>query len=140
MTATPIPRTLALASYGDLDLTLLRELPQGRQPIQTFVCSSAPERARAYERIREELRNARQAFVVCPLVEESDVLQARAATVEFERLRTGELAGFGVVLLHGQMAPGEKQRAMRAFATGGAQVLDALVQAYGAEAQAPIRA
>jgi ATP-dependent DNA helicase RecG len=123
MTATPIPRTLALAGYGDLDFTLLRELPRGRQPIQTFVCSTAAERKRAYERIREELRAGRQAFVVCPLVEESEVLQARAATAEFERLRGGELKGFEVVLLHGQMRPAAKQQAMAAFATGAASVL-----------------
>jgi ATP-dependent DNA helicase RecG len=123
MTATPIPRTLALAGYGDLDFTLLRELPRGRQPIETFVCSSAAERARAYERIREELQAGRQAFVVCPLVEESEVLQARAATAEFERLRTGELEGFEVVLLHGQMRPGAKHDAMAAFASGAAHVL-----------------
>jgi ATP-dependent DNA helicase RecG len=123
MTATPIPRTLALAGYGDLDFTLLRELPRGRRPIRTFVCSTAAERARAYERIREELRAGRQAFVVCPLVEESEALQARAATAEFERLRTGELRGFEVVLLHGQMASSAKQQAMGAFAAGAAQVL-----------------
>ncbi len=70
MTATPIPRTLALSGYGDLDFTLLRELPRGRQPIQTFVCSTDQERARAYDRLREELRAGRQAFIVCPLVEE----------------------------------------------------------------------
>jgi len=123
MTATPIPRTLALAGYGDLDFTILRELPRGRQPIQTFVCSTAGERERAYERIREELRAGRQAYVVCPLVAESEVLQARAATVEFERLRDGELADFEVVLLHGQMASSAKQRAMAAFASGQADVL-----------------
>jgi len=123
MTATPIPRTLALAGYGDLDFTLLRELPGGRQPIQTFVCSSARERARAYERIRQELRAGRQAFVVCPLVEESEALQARAATAEFERLRSCELRGFEVVLLHGQMRPAAKQAAMAAFASGVAAVL-----------------
>src|SRR5205085_4901629 len=82
MTATPIPRTLALAGYGDLDFTLLRELPSGRQPVQTFVCSTDAERARAYDRMREELRAGRQAFVVCPLVDESELLQARAATAE----------------------------------------------------------
>ncbi|HZU39654.1 MAG TPA: ATP-dependent DNA helicase RecG [Solirubrobacteraceae bacterium] len=123
MTATPIPRTLALAGYGDLDFTLLRELPRGRQPIDTFVCSTERERARAYDRIREELRAGRQAFVVCPLVSESEVLQARAATAEFERLREGELRDFRVVLLHGQMASGAKQAAMAAFASGAADVL-----------------
>ena len=91
MTATPIPRTLALTAYGDLDVTVLRELPAGRRPIDTFVASSERERARAYERIREELRAGRQAFVVCPLVEESEALQARAATAEFERLQATEL-------------------------------------------------
>jgi ATP-dependent DNA helicase RecG len=123
MTATPIPRTLALTAYGDLDVTALRELPRGRQPIETFVASSERERARAYERIREELRAGRQAFVVCPLVEESDALQVRAATAEYERLARTELRDFRVVLLHGQMRPREKQEAMRAFAGGGADVL-----------------
>src|SRR5205807_390972 len=123
MTATPIPRTLALSNYGDLDSTQLRELPAGRRPIRTFVCSSQAERARAYERIREELRDGRQAFVVCPLVAESELLQARAATAEFERLRTGELRDFRVVLMHGQLASGAKQEAMAAFASGAADVL-----------------
>ena len=123
MTATPIPRTLALASYGDLDFTVLRELPAGRRPIRTFISSAAAERERAYELVREELRAGRQAFVVCPLVEESDVLQARAATLEFERLRGGELADFEVVLMHGQLPSAAKQEAMRAFASGAAQVL-----------------
>lgn len=123
MTATPIPRTLALAGYGDLDFTLLRELPRGRKPIETFVCATARERERAYGRIRDELRAGRQAYVVCPLVEESEALAARAATAEFERLRAGELADFRVVLLHGQMRPRVKHAAMAAFAAGEADVL-----------------
>jgi ATP-dependent DNA helicase RecG len=123
MTATPIPRTLAMTAYGDLDVTVLRHLPAGRQPIHTHVASTERERARAYERIREELAACRQAFVVCPLVEESEALQARAATAEYERLRTTELKDFRVVLLHGQMKPREKQEAMAAFAAGGADVL-----------------
>ena len=123
MTATPIPRTLALTAYGDLDVTVLRELPAGRRPITTHLCATERERSRAYERIREELRAGRQAFVVCPLVEESEALQARAATAEYERLRSGELRDFEVVLLHGQMRPREKQEAMGAFAAGGADVL-----------------
>jgi ATP-dependent DNA helicase RecG len=123
MTATPIPRTLALAAYGDLDFTLLLELPAGRRPIKTFVCSTVGERERAYDRIRSELQAGRQAFVVCPLVSESEVLQARAATAEFERLRQGELREFRVELLHGQMAAGAKQAAMNAFATRDADVL-----------------
>ncbi len=123
MTATPIPRTLALTAYGDLDVTSLHELPAGRRPIVTHVASTDAERARAYERIREELDKGRQAFVVCPLVEESEALQARAATAEFERLRGGELKDYRVVLMHGQMRPREKQEAMAAFAAGGADVL-----------------
>ena len=123
MTATPIPRTLALTEYGDLDVTRLRELPRGRRPIATHVVASPAARARAYERVREELRAGRQAYVVCPLVEESEQLQARAASVEFERLRAGELRDFEVELLHGQLRPREKQAAMARFAAGEAQVL-----------------
>ena len=123
MTATPIPRTLALTAYGDLDVTTLHELPAGRRPIVTHVAATDAERARAYERIREELDKGRQAFVVCPLVEESEALQARAATAEYERLKGGELKDYRVVLMHGQMRPREKQEAMAAFAAGGADVL-----------------
>ena len=123
MTATPIPRTLALTAYGDLDVTVLRELPAGRRPIETFVASSERERSRAYERMRSELDAGRQAFVVCPLVEESEALQARAATAEYERLRAGELRDYEVVLLHGQMRPREKAEAMARFASGAAHVL-----------------
>ncbi|HWI72219.1 MAG TPA: ATP-dependent DNA helicase RecG, partial [Baekduia sp.] len=123
MTATPIPRTLRLANFGALDVTALRELPRGRQPIATHVCSTEAERHRAYERIREELRAGRQAFVVCPLVSESEALNARAATAEYERLKAGELKDFEVVLLHGQMRPGDKQDAMQRFADGAADVL-----------------
>jgi ATP-dependent DNA helicase RecG len=123
MTATPIPRTLALARHGDLDFTVLRELPKGRQPITTHVCTTERERARAYERIREELRAGRQAFVVCPLVEESELLQARAASAEYERLAAGELRDFRVALLHGQLRPREKQAAMTMFASGACDVL-----------------
>jgi ATP-dependent DNA helicase RecG len=123
MTATPIPRTLALVEHGDLDHTVLKELPRGRRPIETHVAGGERERARAYERIREELRAGRQAFVVCPLVEESEALQAKAARVEFERLRDGEFKDFRVVLMHGQLATREKREAMAAFAAGGADVL-----------------
>ena len=149
MTATPIPRTLALTEYGDLDVTRLRELPKGRRPIATHVAASAAERARAYERIREELRAGRQAYVVCPLVEESadrsrgtlasgehpsfgqladqasvsDRRSARAATAEYERLRAGELHEFRLELLHGQLRPREKREAMARFAAGTVDVL-----------------
>ena len=123
MTATPIPRTLALTAYGDLDTTVLRELPAGRRPIETFVVDGERARARAYERIREEIRAGRQCFVVCPLVEESEALQARAATVEAERLAAGEFREHRVALIHGQMPSKDKAAAMAAFAGGEADVL-----------------
>jgi ATP-dependent DNA helicase RecG len=139
MTATPIPRTLALASYGDLDASVIRELPLGRKAINTRLVSGAQERARAYEHLRGQLRAGRQAYVVCPLVEEpeegpgaagapaargepAESVQ-RAATAELRRLREGELRGYELALLHGGMRPSEKQRAMAAFASGAADVL-----------------
>jgi ATP-dependent DNA helicase RecG len=132
MTATPIPRTLALARHGDLDLSVLRELPRGRQAIDTRIVTSESGRADAYELLRKQLADGRQGYVVCPLVEEGqddardrapDAGEARAATAEFERLRRGELAGRSLALLHGQMRPREKQQAMEAFASGHADVL-----------------
>ena len=123
MTATPIPRTLALTAYGDLDATVLRELPAGRRPVETHVVDGLRARARAYERIREEIAAGRQCFVVCPLVEESEALQARAATSEAERLSAGELAGHTLRLIHGQMPAHEKAAAMSAFVSGAADVL-----------------
>ena len=123
MTATPIPRTLSLTAYGDLDATVLRELPRGRQPVETYVVDGARARARAYERIREEIAAGRQCFVVCPLVEESEALQAKAATAEFERLRTTEFADQRVELIHGQMPSKQKAAAMEKFAAGKADVL-----------------
>ena len=123
MTATPIPRTLSLTAYGDLDATVLRELPRGRQPVETYVVDGARARARAYERIREEIAAGRQCYVVCPLVEESEALQARAATAEFERLRGTEFADQRVELIHGQMPSKQKAAAMEKFAAGEADVL-----------------
>ena len=104
MTATPIPRTLSLTAYGDLDATILRELPAGRRPVETWVVGEE-KRAGAYEFIRERLREGRQAYVVCPLVEGSEKLEAKAAAEEADRLRAGEFADFEVGLLHGQMPP-----------------------------------
>lgn len=123
MTATPIPRTLSLTAYGDLDTSMLRELPEGRRPVETHVVDGARARARAYERIREEIAAGRQCFVVCPLVEESELLQAKAASAEFERLRNTEFAGQRVELVHGQMPSKQKAAAMEAFAGGRADVL-----------------
>jgi ATP-dependent DNA helicase RecG len=123
MTATPIPRTLALTAYGDLEATVLRELPAGRKPVETYVVDGARARARAYERIREEIAKGRQCFVVCPLVEESEALQAKAAGVEAERLDRTEFRDQRVALIHGQMPTSEKQDAMKRFAAGEADVL-----------------
>jgi ATP-dependent DNA helicase RecG len=122
MTATPIPRTLSLTAYGDLDTTALHELPAGRQPVETWLVGE-DRRAGAYEFLRERLREGRQAFVVCPLVEESDKIAGKAAAVEAERLRAGELRDFRVGVLHGQMASADKAEAMRAFAAGETDVL-----------------
>ncbi|MBI4898003.1 MAG: ATP-dependent DNA helicase RecG [Actinobacteria bacterium] len=122
MTATPIPRTLALTGYGDLDFTLIKQLPGGRRPVQTRVVADL-QRAAAYDEVREQLRGGRQAYVVCPLVEDSDELQARAATSEAERLAAGEFKDFRVGLIHGQMAAAAKTAAMRAFSEGETDVL-----------------
>ncbi|HMT05092.1 MAG: ATP-dependent DNA helicase RecG [Solirubrobacterales bacterium] len=115
MSATPIPRTLALTEYGDLDVTTLRELPAGRVPVTTEVYSEA-RRSEAFDLLRTELDRGRQAFIVCPLVEESPMVEGRAAAAEAERLSDGELAGYEVGLLHGQMKPAQKEVAMAAFA------------------------
>jgi ATP-dependent DNA helicase RecG len=137
MTATPIPRTLALARHGDLDRSVLRELPRGRRAIDTRIVAGEGAREDAYRQLHEQLGAGRQAYVVCPLVEDAqdgaqpragDALQgnageARAATAEFERLRHGELEGWRLALLHGQMRPREKQQAMEAFASGAVDVL-----------------
>jgi ATP-dependent DNA helicase RecG len=122
MTATPIPRTLSLTAYGDLDTTALRELPKGRQPIRTRVVDEE-HRAAAYNFIRERLREGRQAYVVCPLVSESELTEARAAEAEAKRLAKTELRDFTVALLHGQMSSEQKGRAMDAFSSGEADVL-----------------
>ncbi|HEV7398734.1 MAG TPA: ATP-dependent DNA helicase RecG [Solirubrobacterales bacterium] len=122
MTATPIPRTLSLTVYGDLDTTALHQLPSGRKPVKTRIVEE-DDRAGAYEFIREQLRQGRQAFVVCPLVEESEKMQGRAAEVEAERLAAAELRDFSVGTIHGQMRSAEKAEAMEAFAAGATDVL-----------------
>jgi ATP-dependent DNA helicase RecG len=117
MTATPIPRTLSMTAYGDLDSTVIRELPAGRKPVDTWVVGEE-KRAGAYDFVRARLREGRQAYVVCPLVEGSQKLEAKAASEEAERLRATELADFEVGLLHGQMTARDKQAAMEGFASG----------------------
>ncbi|HEX4751488.1 MAG TPA: ATP-dependent DNA helicase RecG, partial [Solirubrobacterales bacterium] len=122
MTATPIPRTLSLTEYGDLDTTALHNLPAGRKPVTTKVVGE-DDREVAYEFLRKRLREGRQAFVVCPLVEVSEKIAGKAAGEEAERLRRGELRGFRVGLLHGQMHSTEKAAAMAAFSAGETDVL-----------------
>ncbi len=122
MTATPIPRTLSLTVYGDLDASVLRELPAGRIPVGTWLVEEE-RRAAAYEFIRERLGEGRQAFVVCPLVSESEKLQAKAVAEEAARLAAGELRGFRIEALHGQMPSAKKSEVMGAFASGETQVL-----------------
>ncbi|MEA2484462.1 MAG: ATP-dependent helicase RecG [Thermoleophilaceae bacterium] len=123
MTATPIPRTLRWTLYGELDTTTLHELPAGRRPVETHVGDNASWRRRAYDLAREEIAAGRQVFVVCPLVEESEALQATAATKEAERLQATEFRDQRVALIHGQMSTRAKQDAMRAFAGREADVL-----------------
>ena len=122
MTATPIPRTLSLTAYGDLDATILRELPAGRRPVRTWVVGEE-RREGAYGFIREQISAGRQAYVVCPLVSESEEGQAKAAVAEAERLAAADLAGLRIEVLHGQMPSRRKAEAMSRFAGGAADVL-----------------
>ncbi len=122
MTATPIPRSLALTIFGDLDLTVIDEMPPGRQPVETRVLRST-ERGRAYEFIRRHLAQGRQAFIIYPLVEESERVEARAVIEEHERLRQEVFPEYSVGLLHGRMSAEEKEAVMQAFREGQIHVL-----------------
>ena len=123
MTATPIPRTLALTYYGDLDVSVLDELPAGRRPIRTRVVRTAADRRKAYDLVREQVREGRQAFVVCAAIDEENRLEVRAAEKEAERLRTEVFPDLRIPLLHGRMRPKEKETRMDAFRAGDADVL-----------------
>jgi ATP-dependent DNA helicase RecG len=112
MSATPIPRTLSLTVYGDLDITTLRILPKGRKPITTSLANTNPTENAAYELIRRQVVEGRQAFVVCPLIEPSESIEAASALEEFERLSKDEFKGLRVGLLHGRMKLAEKQDVM----------------------------
>lgn len=114
MSATPIPRTLALTLYGDLDISVLYERPAGRQSITTRIVSEI-NRLKAYEFIGKQITAGRQIFVICPLVEESDKLGVKSATEEFKRLSTTVFSNFRVGLLHGKMKPAEKESVMQKF-------------------------
>ncbi|MEG4964894.1 helicase-related protein, partial [Microcoleus sp. K4-C2] len=114
MTATPIPRTLALTLHGDLDVSQIDELPPGRQAIQTTVLS-AKERIQAYDLIRREVASGRQVYVVLPLVEESEKLDVRSAIEEQEKLEKSVFPEFKVGLLHGRMSSADKDEAITKF-------------------------
>ena len=122
MTATPIPRTMSMTQFGDLEVSILRDQPPGRQPVSTYLVE-ADQRSRWWNFVRDKLREGRQAFVVTPLVEESESVSATSVSQAFEELTNGELDAFRVGLLHGQMPPAEKQRAMDDFRRGDLQVL-----------------
>jgi ATP-dependent DNA helicase RecG len=123
MTATPIPRTAAMVIFGDLDLTVLDELPPGRVAITTTWLPAPADEHVAWDRVRQEVDAGHRAFVVCPLVADSPRVEARSATEECDRLRAGELAGLRVGLLHGQMPPAAREEAMAQFRRGDIEVL-----------------
>ncbi|HJX02974.1 MAG TPA: ATP-dependent DNA helicase RecG, partial [Dehalococcoidia bacterium] len=122
MTATPIPRTLALTLYGDLDISVIDELPPGRMAIITR-WMSWEKRQKAYEFICRELDSGHQAFIICPLIEESDTIEARAAISEHKRLSQDIFPGYKLGLLHGRMPPDKKDQVMTDFRRGEYQIL-----------------
>ncbi|MHB8437872.1 MAG: ATP-dependent DNA helicase RecG [Acidimicrobiales bacterium] len=123
MTATPIPRTAAMVIFGDLDVTELDEMPPGRIPIRTRWVRDETRHATVWQRVRDEVARHRRAFVVCPLVEGSERVQAASATAERDRLAAGALSGLGVGLLHGQMKSADKEDVMASFRRGDLDVL-----------------
>ena len=122
MSATPIPRTLALLMYGDLEVSILDELPPGREPVDTFLVNES-YRARINAFIRKQVEGGHQCFVVCPAVEENEDLGIKAATVWADALQKTVFPDLRVALLHGQMKAAEKEAAMAAFARGEADVM-----------------
>ncbi|HWR01420.1 MAG TPA: ATP-dependent DNA helicase RecG [Chlorobaculum sp.] len=123
MTATPIPRTLTMGAYGDLDVTVIAEMPPGRTPIRTRLCREQDKEA-LYESIRAEVGQGRQAYIVYPLVEESEKIDLRAATESFEHLKSEVFPDLRLGLIHGQLPPAEKESVMDSFRSG---LLDILV-------------
>jgi ATP-dependent DNA helicase RecG len=122
MSATPIPRSLALTAFGELDISIIDELPPGRVPVTTKLV--VPENvARAWAFVRKQLEAGRQAYVVYPLVEESETMPLRAASQEVARLAEHDLRGRSIALLHGRMKPDQKQKIMKDFHDGRIDVL-----------------
>jgi ATP-dependent DNA helicase RecG len=122
MTATPIPRTLALTLYGDLDLSVIDELPPGRQEIKTRWLRPE-QRGRAYDFLRKQTIAGQQAFIICPLIEESESIEAKAAVVEYGRLSREVFPDLRLGLLHGRMAASDKEKVMQSFRDGKLDIL-----------------
>jgi ATP-dependent DNA helicase RecG len=123
MTATPIPRTAAMTVYGDLDVTVIRSLPAGRQPITTRWVRTDADEESMWDAVRGEVAAGRQVYVVCPLIEESEKLEARSAEETYARLEAGELAGLRLGLLHGRLGSADKEATMHQFREGRLDVL-----------------
>jgi ATP-dependent DNA helicase RecG len=123
MTATPIPRTAAMTVYGDLDVSVLGEKPEGRLPVATSWARGEGEEAEVWAKVRAEVAAGRQAYVVCPLIEESDKLEVASAEETFARLEASELSGLRLGLLHGRLPATEKEAVMGRFRAGELQVL-----------------
>ena len=123
MTATPIPRTAAMTVYGDLDVSILDELPPGRTPIVTKWAAGEMEESAMWDNVRADVASGRQAYVVCPLIDASDKIEARSATETYEDLTSGQLYGLKVALLHGRMTSAEKEEVMSGFRSGETDVL-----------------
>ena len=123
MSATPIPRTMALTLYGDMDVSVIRQLPPGRRPIATAVRSGAEAREKVYRFLLTEVAAGRQGYIVCPLVEESEKMEAQSATAVFKELTSTLLQGVACSLLHGRMSSSEKEKVMRDFVEGKTSVL-----------------
>ena len=122
MTATPIPRTLALTTYGDLDVSVMREMPPGRHPIKT-IAKPESRRDEIYDFVRQQIDAGRQVYVIYPLVEESEKVDLKAATEMADHLAQDVFQAYRVALLHGRMKPDEKERVMAAFARGDVNLL-----------------
>ncbi len=122
MTATPIPRTMSMTQFGDLDVSSIKDLPPGRQPVSTYLVEP-DKQDRWWEFVRKTLKEGRQAFVVAPLIDESEAMDAASVQTAFEQLTNNELEAFRVGLLHGRMPAAEKDAAMQAFRDGKTQVL-----------------
>jgi ATP-dependent DNA helicase RecG len=122
MTATPIPRTLALTLYGDLDISILDELPPGRKQVKTY-CLEPQDIQKAYDFIRQQAMNSKQTFIICPLIEESEVLETKAAVAEYQYLLKEIFPDLKLALLHGRIPSSEKEKIMQSMHTGEIDIL-----------------